>query len=54
MNRFITAALTLLGGLAQHTAGNATAPLYHDPVTDRAANPCLVYNHDTKEYILGA
>lgn len=43
--RIAVFALTALcGGLHDAVAQNVPAPLYRDPITDGAADPCLVYN----------
>ena len=43
--RIAVFALTALcGGLHDAVAQDVPAPLYRDPITDGAADPCLVYN----------
>lgn len=41
---------TIVCGVQIIQAATAPAPLFRDPVTDGAADPCIVYNRDAKEW----
>lgn len=49
MKQILAATLALLS-ISPVFSKEAPAPLYRDPITDGAADPCLVYNHQTKEW----
>ena len=50
MKKLFAAIAAILCGASLLNAAEAPAPLYRDPVTDGAADPCLVFNRDTKEW----
>ncbi len=50
MKKLFAAIAATLCGAYLISAAEAPAPLYRDPVTDGAADPCLIFNRDTKEW----
>ncbi len=50
IRRVIAATVLTLAAASGMAAGEAPAPLYRDPVTDGAADPCLVFNREAGEW----
>ena len=50
MNKLLSLTFTVIMGITGISADLAPAPLFRDPVTDGAADPCVVFNHEAKEW----